>query len=152
MPLMDLTFPAGAIDAGARAGLIDDLTTALLRAERAPDTDFFRSITWVFVNELPADNVYAAGRPVEAPIARLIVTTPDGALSDRRRAEMVEAATQLIRDALGIAEADALTRIWVVHRTVADGSWGAGGQVVRFSQLRELAAREREQAAAPAGD
>jgi hypothetical protein len=29
---------------------------------------------------------------------------------------------------------------------VAEGSWGAGGQVIQFKQLREIAANEREQA------
>ena len=53
MPMIDVTYPEGALDADARAKLVEDLTTALLRAERAPDTDFFRSVTWVYVHELP---------------------------------------------------------------------------------------------------
>lgn len=44
MPLIDLTFPEGAVEPQARAELVDQLTTALLRAERAPDNEFFRSM------------------------------------------------------------------------------------------------------------
>ena len=44
MPMMELTLPAGALDAEAKTALVDELTTVLLRAERAPDTDLFRSI------------------------------------------------------------------------------------------------------------
>jgi phenylpyruvate tautomerase PptA (4-oxalocrotonate tautomerase family) len=129
---------------------MDDLTTALLRAERAPETQFFRDITWSYVHELPAGAVHAAGRPVDGrPTFRLDVTTPEGALSDRRRAELVSDATRLIREAAGIAEDDTLQRVWVLMREVTDGQWGAGGQVIRFEKLRELARAEQEVAAGP---
>ena len=46
-------------------------------------------------------------------------------------------------------------RVWVLFHEVAEGSWGAGGQVIQFKQLAEIAKREREEAgsgaAAPAG-
>ena len=58
MPLIDLTFPQGALGAEQRAQLAEHLTAALLRAERAPDTEFFRRITWCYMHELPADAVY----------------------------------------------------------------------------------------------
>jgi phenylpyruvate tautomerase PptA (4-oxalocrotonate tautomerase family) len=145
MPMIDLTYPADSISADQRQTLADELTTALLRAERAPDTEFFRSITWVFVHELPAGNVLSAGRPVEAPVVRVEVTTPEGALSDRRRAELVEAATKVVREAFGIAENDTMQRVWVTCREIAEGSWGAGGQIVQFAKLRELAAAARSE-------
>ncbi len=145
MPMMDLTLPAGALDQDAKTAVVDELTTVLLRAERAPDTDYFRSITWTFVHELPETDVYTAGRPVDRPLARLMVTTPEGALSDRRRAELVAGAHRVLADALGIGEEDGL-RIWITCREIAEGSWGAGGQVVRFEQLREAAAAARAEA------
>jgi phenylpyruvate tautomerase PptA (4-oxalocrotonate tautomerase family) len=148
VPIFELTYPQGALDAEAREQLMEDLTTALLRAERAPDTDFFRNVTWSYVHELPEGSVHAAGRPVTEPTFKVDVTTPEGALSDRRRAELVDQATKLIRDAAGIPEDQAL-RVWVLCHEVAEGSWGAGGHVVQFQQLREIAAGEREKAAAP---
>lgn len=146
MPIMDLTYPQGALDADARGALTEQLTTILLRAERAPDTEFFRNVTWLYVHELSAEHVVAAGRPVPAPTFRLLVTTPEGALSDRRRRELVAEATTAIREAAGIPEAEAL-RVWVLCREIDEGSWGAGGQVISFQALREAAAAEREQAA-----
>ena len=145
MPMMDLTYPAGALSAEAKATLAEDLTTVLLRAERAPDTDFFRQITWLFVHELPAEDALAAGAP--APIFRLQVTVPQGALSERRKDELVREATHVLRKATGVGEADAL-RLWVVIGEVPDGNWGAGGTVVRFDQLRQAAAAERDGAGA----
>ena len=152
MPVFELTYPKGALEPEARAQLLEDLTTALLRAERAPDTEFFRNVTWSFVHELPTDSVLAAGRPVEKPTFKVDVTTPPGALSDRRRAEVGDAATRLVREAAGIPEEEAL-RVWVLMHEVAEGSWGAGGHVIRFEQLREAAKAERakNEEAVPAG-
>src|SRR5688500_13354232 len=102
VPVFELTYPEGALEPEARTRLMDDLTTALLRAERAPDTEFFRSVTWSYVHELPAGSVLAAGSPVDRPTFRIDVTTPEGALSDRRREELVGEATRLVREAAGI--------------------------------------------------
>ena len=143
MPMMDLTIPAGTLDDTARRQLVDDLTTVLLRAERAPDTEFFRSITWVFVHEPETTNVLTAGQPITQPLVRLMVTTPQGALSQRRRAELVAEATRVIREATGISEGDSL-RIWVLCREIDEGSWGAGGQIIEFEQLRAAAAAQRQ--------
>jgi phenylpyruvate tautomerase PptA (4-oxalocrotonate tautomerase family) len=145
MPIFEVTYPEGALSGDARAKMMDDLTTALLRAERAPDTEFFRNVTWSYVHELPTGCVNSAGRPVEAPTFKIDVTTPEGALSDRRREELVASATEIVREAAGIGEQDAL-RVWVLMHEVAEGSWGAGGQVIRFEQLREIARGERETA------
>jgi 4-oxalocrotonate tautomerase family enzyme len=145
MPLIDLTYPAGTFTPEARTALVDELTTVLLRAERAPDTEFFRSIAWVHVHELPEGCVLAAGQPVSEPTFRVQVTIPEGALSDRRKQELVSEATRAVSEAAGLTEPDAL-RVWVLINEVPDGNWGAGGQVVRFSDLVGYAAAEREEA------
>ncbi|MBJ7331373.1 MAG: tautomerase family protein [Solirubrobacteraceae bacterium] len=145
MPTFSLTYPEGALSPEARTQVVEDLTTALLRAERAPDTQFFRDVTWAYVHELPAGAVLTAGKPVTEPIFKVDVTTPAGALSDRRREEFVAEATRVISEAAGLGEQD-LLRVWVLMHEVAEGSWGAGGQVIRFEQLREAAKAEREQA------
>jgi phenylpyruvate tautomerase PptA (4-oxalocrotonate tautomerase family) len=142
MPIFEVTYPEGALSAEARAKLMEGLTAALLRAERAPDTEFFRSVTWSYVHELPAGSVHAAGEPVEKPTFKIDVTTPQGALSDRRREELVIEATRIVREAAAIAEEEAL-RVWVLMHEVAEGSWGAGGQVIRFEQLRQIAQDQR---------
>jgi phenylpyruvate tautomerase PptA (4-oxalocrotonate tautomerase family) len=141
MPLLDVTFPAGALSPEARQPLVDELTTLVLRAERAPDTDFFRSIVWIYLNELPAENVLGDGKP--AANFRLLLTLPDGALSDRRKQEFVESTTRAVREAAGIPEEEAL-RVWVLINEVPDGNWGAAGNVIRFEQLKALAAQARE--------
>ena len=149
MPIFEITYPQGALEPDVRAQLVDDLTTTLLRAERAPDTQFFRDVTWAYVHELPGELVLAAGRPVERPTFKIDVTTPEGAVSDRRREEFVAEATRLVREAADIPEEEGL-RVFVLMHEVAEGSWGAAGTIVRFQALRDIAKEQREQAA-PAG-
>ena len=74
---------------------------------------------------------------------------PDGALSDRRKGVLVDSVNQAVLRATGLDEGEGL-RIWTLINEVPDGNWGAAGQQIRYKQLVELAAGEREQAQAPA--
>lgn len=148
MPLMELTYQEGAISPETRDELVGNLTTSLLKAEGAPNTEFFRSVTWVLVNERPAELVYA-GDKSGAGVVKLDVVTPEGALDDDRRQRMIEAGTAAIRDAFGIADEDAL-KVWVLCRDVVDGGWGAGGNVIHYKELVEIAKAQREAAKATA--
>ena len=120
----------------------------LLRAERASDTEFFRKITWIHVHELDDGAMLAAGRPVSEPVFRVQVTIPLGALSERRKQELVSEATRVVSEAAGLGDQDGL-RVWILINEVPDGNWGAAGAVVQFEQLRQYAAAEREHPAAP---
>lgn len=141
MPLMELTYQEGALTPEARDQLVEELTTNLLKAEGAPNTEFFRSVTWVLINERPAALTYA-GDKSGAGVVKLDVVTPEGALDDDRREQMIQAGTATIRDAFGIADEDAL-KVWVLCRDVVDGGWGAGGNVIHYKELVEIAKAQR---------
>jgi phenylpyruvate tautomerase PptA (4-oxalocrotonate tautomerase family) len=142
MPRLDLTITADTLTEERKPELIRELGAALLHWEGAPDTDFFRSITWTHLHELPAEAIQTPNGVAE-PHAILDITVPAGALSERRKAGIVEDATKLILDAAGWG-AEAGVRVWVLIHDVPDGNWGAAGQVVRFEQLRDAAKAERE--------
>jgi phenylpyruvate tautomerase PptA (4-oxalocrotonate tautomerase family) len=132
LPKLDLTIPAESLTEDARQELARELGATLLRWEGAPNTEFFRSITWAHVRALPADEIQTPDGAAE-PHAVVDITVPSGALSERR-----------VLDATGWGE-DAGVRVWILIHEVPDGNWGAAGQVVRFEQLREAAKAEREQ-------
>ena len=149
MPKLDLTFPAGALSDDAKRELPRELAAAMLRWEGAPDTEFFRSITWTHVHELPVEAVYTADGQAELSQFVVDATVPAGALSDRRKSGVVEEFSKLIRDAAGLTDADGV-RVWVLIHEVPEGNWGAAGQIVRFEELRAAAKAEREKAGATA--
>ena len=140
MPMIQLTAPSGALPRDARERLQHDLATTLLKWEGAPDTAFFRAQAWAYLIELPEGAQTTAEDAL--PRFRIDVTVPDGALSDRRREGLIKDVTGLVLDAAGLTEADAL-RVWVLIREQPEGTWGAGGAVVRFSELAALAASQR---------
>jgi phenylpyruvate tautomerase PptA (4-oxalocrotonate tautomerase family) len=149
MPMIDLTYPKGSIAPEAREELLEELATKLLAAEKAPDTEFFRSITWVYANEIDPENLAVGGRAGGEPRFRVQITVPEGALSDRRKGILVDSVHQAVVKATGLPESEGL-RVWTLIRDVPEGNWGAAGQQVRYQQLVEYAAAERDEAGAPA--
>ena len=117
MPMLELTYPKGAIASDARDELLEALAVG--------------------------------GRPGGEPRFRIAVTVPEGALSDRRKGLLVDSFNQAVLRAAGLPESEGI-RIWTVISEVPDGNWGAAGRQVRYQQLVEAAAAEREQAGTPA--
>jgi phenylpyruvate tautomerase PptA (4-oxalocrotonate tautomerase family) len=143
MPKLDLTIPADALSADSQQELARELGATLLRWEGAPDTEFFRSITWAHVRPLPAESIQTPDGVAE-PHAVIDITVPSGALSERRKAGLVEDTTKLVLEATGWGP-DAGVRVWTLIHEVPEGNWGAAGQIVHFEQLRAAAKAEREQ-------
>jgi hypothetical protein len=85
MPMIDLTFVRSSLNEEAMSGLTDDLVTALLRAERAPDTAFMRDNTVVYLHALEPGAQLVGGRQPGEPRFRVDVTVFEGALSKDRK-------------------------------------------------------------------
>lgn len=138
MPMIQLTLPAGVLPAEARRALRDTLAATLLHWEGAPDDTFFRAQAWARIDEVPGADFGALGD--ERPRFRVDVTVPEGALSERRRAGLIEQVTADVLAAAGLPAA-AASLVWVLIREQPEGTWGAGGAVVRFAELKALAAQ-----------
>ncbi|MGW0877808.1 tautomerase family protein [Streptomyces sp. NPDC002740] len=143
MPMIRLTVPAGALTAEGRTTVQRDLASVLLRWEGAPDTAFFRAQAWSYLVELPAEAQTTAED--DAPRFLVEVTVPQGALSERRKTGLVEGATKTVLSAAGLGPDDAL-QVWVLVHEQPDGTWGAGGSVIRYADLVALAQQGKERA------
>ncbi|MFG2193976.1 4-oxalocrotonate tautomerase family protein [Streptomyces sp. NPDC048639] len=137
MPFIQLTAPEGALTPEGRETIRTTLARLLLRWDGAPDTAFFRSVTWTQFDELPPGALTALED--DEPRFRVDVRVPAGALSQRRKEGLIGDVTAAVLKAAGLSEADAL-RIWVLVHEQPDGTWGAGGNVVRYADLVALAA------------
>ncbi|WP_217242273.1 tautomerase family protein [Streptomyces sp. AC555_RSS877] len=143
MPMIRLTAPAAALTAQGRQSIQRDLAAVLLRWEGAPDTAFFRAQAWSYLTELPEGAQTTAED--DAPRFLVEVTVPQGALSERRKAGLVEEATKTVLAATGLGRDDA-PRVWVLVHEQPDGTWGAGGSVIRYADLVALAKGQRTDA------
>ncbi|HVG49986.1 MAG TPA: tautomerase family protein, partial [Rubellimicrobium sp.] len=132
MPMIDIKLPKGAIDETTRATLADRLTGTLLKWEKAPDNDVTRAITWVYYDER---ELHVTGGPAAGKDHFVVlVTVPEGALSDRRKEGLVQEATEVFLEVTGM-EAEGFedrVRVWVHIHEVPDGHWGAAGQIFRY--------------------
>ncbi|MEV0219183.1 tautomerase family protein [Streptomyces sp. NPDC050704] len=143
MPMIRLTAPAGALTEQGRQSVQRDLAAVLLRWEGAPDTAFFRAQAWSYLTELPDGAQITA----EDDATRFLVevTVPQGALSERRKAGLVEEATKTVLAAAGLGQDNTL-RVWVLVHEQPEGTWGAGGSVIRYADLVALAKGQRTDA------
>ncbi|MFJ3305897.1 4-oxalocrotonate tautomerase [Streptomyces sp. NPDC086549] len=143
MPMIRLTVPAGALTEEGRTTVRRELAAVLLRWEGAPDTPFFRAQAWSYLVELPEGAQTTAED--DAPRFLVEVTVPEGALSERRRAGLVGDATAAVLAAAGLGQGDSL-RVWVLVHEQPDGTWGAGGSVIRYTDLAALAKEQQADA------
>ncbi|MEV5833854.1 tautomerase family protein [Nocardia sp. NPDC052112] len=140
MPMIQLTLPEGVLSAETRATLQQTLSATLLKWEGAPDTAFFRAQAWCRIDEVPGGGFRSAED--DLPRFRIDITVPAGALSDRRKEGLIKAATADMLATAGLGAEDGL-RVWVLIHEQPEGTWGAAGTVVRFAELKALAAQVR---------
>ncbi len=148
--MIDIKLPKGSLDEQTRATLADRLTATLLKWEKAPDNDFTRAITWVYFDDR---DLYVTGGPnVGKDHYVVLVTVPEGALSERRKEGLVQEATEAFIEVTGMeAEGfDDRVRIWVHIHEVPEGHWGAAGQIFRYKDIVAAVAGRTEEPAAAA--
>ena len=80
MPMIDLTYPEGALEPDALAIAVDRLTESLLRNEAAIDNERIRAIAWTYVHEHPRGAIYGGGKRAELPYYRVQSQSPEGTL------------------------------------------------------------------------
>jgi phenylpyruvate tautomerase PptA (4-oxalocrotonate tautomerase family) len=142
MPMIDLTFPEGALSEDALDGLADSLMRALLRSEHVPEDNAARElVSWVHVHELPARRMYAGGRRLKSgePFFRLDISIPAGVVNADDKAGFIADATRLVLEAAGAdpGDVEAASRVWVLYREIP-GGWGASGRLLSLRQIAKI--------------
>jgi phenylpyruvate tautomerase PptA (4-oxalocrotonate tautomerase family) len=133
MPMIDAFIPSGALDSGAEAHLMEELTEILIRHEGLdPTSERVRSVTWIFVHR---PTVYLAGSAAPFPVYRITPTVPEGQYTDEARAGLVREVTEAVARAEGKPFAETAPRVWVFPSEVFDGGWGSRGLIRRLPDI-----------------
>jgi phenylpyruvate tautomerase PptA (4-oxalocrotonate tautomerase family) len=141
MPMIDLTFVRSSIDDQALTSLTDELVTALLRAERAPDTPFLRDNTVVYLHALEPAAQSVGGRGPGEPRFRIEMTVFAGALSQDRKEQLAADVHAAVCAAAGIdPKGSRAYHVWTLIHEIPEGNWAGGGKVIYYQQVKGLVA------------
>ena len=102
MPMIDLTYVRGSLHDQALRRLTDELVTALLRAEHAPDPPFLRDNALVYLHDLDPAAQSVGGRGSGAPRFRVEMTVFEGGLSRDRKEQLAADVHAAVCSAAGI--------------------------------------------------
>lgn len=128
MPMVDLYFPSGALSEEAKDRLLATLSSTCLKWEGIEDNESSQSIAWVYLHEVPRENISAAGKPLAQAVYRAHVSVMVGFMDYERIERMVSEVTQAVLNADGTAgTGDA--RVYVILNEVPSGTWGVDGKV-----------------------
>jgi phenylpyruvate tautomerase PptA (4-oxalocrotonate tautomerase family) len=142
MPMIDLTFVRGSLHDEALSRLTEELVTALLRAERAPDTAFMRDNTVVYLHALePAAQLVGGRRQVGETRFRADMTVFAGALTKDRKERLAADVHAAICAAAGIDPAGPRAyHVWTLIHEIPEGNWAGAGKVIYYQQVKGLVA------------
>jgi phenylpyruvate tautomerase PptA (4-oxalocrotonate tautomerase family) len=145
MPMIDLTYLRGSLTDQALGVLTEELVTALLRAERAPDTPFLRDNTLVYLHALDPAAQSVGGRGAGAPRFRVEITVFEGALPQDHKERLAADVHAAVCAAAGIEpEGERALHVWTLIHEVPEGNWAGGGKIIYYRQVKGLAADDAE--------
>lgn len=130
MPNILVRVPRGIFTGEEKSRLVAGLNQAAAQAEHIPDDPRKRVLCWVIVEEVDSDNWTCGGRDVSASVIPVLamVYVPAGVLDQASRRLYVKLIDLAFRDALAPGEKRKLATSVILH-DVADGTWGAGGEI-----------------------
>jgi phenylpyruvate tautomerase PptA (4-oxalocrotonate tautomerase family) len=145
MPMIDLTYLRGSLDDQGLQRLTDELVTALLRAERAPDTPFLRDNTLVYLHALDPAAQSMGGHDAGAPRFRVEMTVFEGALSQDRKEQLAADVHAAVCAAAGIdPEGPRALHVWTLIHEIPEGNWAGGGKIIYHQQVKGLVVDDTE--------
>jgi phenylpyruvate tautomerase PptA (4-oxalocrotonate tautomerase family) len=143
MPMIDLTFVRGSVDDDALGRLADELVTALLRAERAPDTPFLRDNTLVYLHPMETGELSVGGRGPGAPRFRVDLTVFEGALDQHHKEQLATDVHGAVCAAAGIEpQGSRAFHVWTLIHEIPEGNWAGGGKVIYYQHVKGLVAED----------
>lgn len=144
MPIIDISFPQGALSEQAKQDLPNVLGQIALGYEGLKGSRFAEAFTWVYVNELPQAQVTQVSGTPPKPIYRVRFTTLQTLLDDESKKRLgVDTARAIYQaEATSWNAREAHNRVWTFFEKIRQGDWIVGDQVNRIEDLKAAAAKE----------
>ncbi len=135
MPHIHVTASEGTLSKKEQDLLMSRISNAVLTAERAPlDHAGAQSLVWAYYLEQPTGSIYVGGENLEQAPFRIAVTTPEGALNNAARLELVEAIGAIVDDIAG--PFDGRLNQWTMLYELDEGSWAGSGQIFPLAGIQ----------------
>jgi phenylpyruvate tautomerase PptA (4-oxalocrotonate tautomerase family) len=146
MPMIDITMTEDSINESKLDELVENLTTALIQGEGAPDNEYVRSLSWCFVDKRPKKAISVGGAVPPKPHYRIVLTVPEGAprihgpLMKASRQALSKKVTELVLNAEGAEHTfENFSRVWVQMQEISNGFWGAFGDIAEMNDIGTFA-------------
>ena len=139
MPFVEVT-TREELSLDVREHLAQALSDAVMSIEIGRPSESGKPLDWMWFHTVPADHWAVGGRfdntyvrDRKMALGRIIA--PQGLMNPALKQKAVEAVGKCLKDALGLAEGDDDTGIWVTCSEVTNGNWGVGDKIPSLFQL-----------------
>jgi phenylpyruvate tautomerase PptA (4-oxalocrotonate tautomerase family) len=143
MPIMNVCYAAGGLDAAAKADLAARLTDVLIRMEGGANTHGGRAFAWVLFDEVPGGDWWVGGAADDSfvsPPGRFLVhvTIPEGYMNADHKREVHAWVNEAILATTHSADPAATgASILVVIDEVPEGNWGCAGKPISIESIAD---------------
>ena len=143
MPMIDVTYPAGALSQEAQEAVAAQLTDILMEIEGTKGIAAIAAGTWLLMHEANP-NTIAVGGKFSPGRYRVEIATPEGALNMSQKAELIRRVTDALLQIEGVEPDTAQrARIYCLISEIPDGGWGFTGLAI----TREYSEKRRRELA-----
>lgn len=141
MPVIDVTYPAGALSQKAQEAVAAQLTDIIMEVEGTKGIAAIAAGTWLLLHEANP-NTIAVGGKFSPGRYRVEIATPTGTLNMSQKAEVIRRVTDTLLQIEGVESNVAQrARIYCLINEIPDGGWGFVGQAI----TREYAEKRRRE-------
>ncbi len=128
MPLMDVTFAQGSLNADAQSRLSAKLWSVALRWEGIEINETSASVAWVYLDERPQHHITVAGKSPKQNIYRVNVRVMAGFMDQTRIDSLARELTDAILEVDGTKGDGSGPRVFCIVEEIPSGTWSIDGQ------------------------
>jgi phenylpyruvate tautomerase PptA (4-oxalocrotonate tautomerase family) len=128
MPLMDVTFAQGSLNAHAQSRLSAKLWSVALRWEGIEINETSAYVAWVYLDERPQHHITVAGKSPKQNIYRVNVRVMAGFMDQKRIDSLARELTDAILEVDGTKGDGSGPRVFCIVEEIPSGTWSIDGQ------------------------